>query len=219
MSATPVGQLDTLRRQIAATHARFTALGARMARAAQAIATTGTLPPDALLREIQDAAHEFHVVRVAVLDAAAALELLPRPRPREIASLRDLAPIMDAVLHAADQASRRRQLDAARAPVFGVLNRVSAVVHRDGHAFTPLSTCQDKARALRTAVAGCVPVDLQLEVRAWARAIRPFAALLALIEDPAAVDRARRSKLEETVAAAFGHRLATAAANDMLTLA
>jgi hypothetical protein len=219
MSVTPVTQLEALRRQIAATHARFAALGARLAQAAEAVLTSGSLPADALLREVHDAAHEFHVVRAAVLDAAASLEVLPPAEKREIASLRDLAPLMDAVVRAADQAARRRQLDAARATAFAVLNRVPAIVHRDQPAFGPLVACHDKARALRAAITGAVPIDLELEARAWARAVTPFAALLTLVEGPPAADDARWSELEETVAAAFGPRLATAAARGMLTLA
>jgi hypothetical protein len=219
MSVTPVVQLETLRRQIAATHARFVALGARLAQAAQAIRTSGSLPADALLREVQDAAHEFHAVRAAVLDAAASLELLPRVQPREITMLRDLAPLMDAVARAADHAARRRQLDAARAIAFAVLNRVPAIVHREESAFAPLTACQDKARALRAAITGAAPVDLELEARAWARAVTPFAALLALIDGPPAVEETRWCELQETVAAAFGDRLATAAARGALTLA
>jgi hypothetical protein len=212
MRSTPVANLDALRRQIAATHARFTAIGVRLARAAQAIATSGILPADALLREVQDAAQEFHAVRAAVLDAAASLEVLPFARPREIASLRDLAPVMDAVVRAAEHATRRRQLDAARASAFGVLNRVPAIVHREQPAFAPLAACQDKASALRAAMVSAVPIDIELEARAWARAVTPFAALLELIEGPGAA-------LEETVATAFGHRLATAAARGQLALA
>ena len=219
MSVTPVAHLETLRRQISATHARFVAIGARLARAAQAISTSGTLPPESLLREIQDAAQEFHAVRAAVLDAAAALEVLPVGRAGDIAALRDLAPLMDAVVRAADQAVRRRKLDAARGPVLGVLNRVSAVVSGEQPESAPLAACLDKARALRAAIVGAAPIDLELEARAWARAVTPFAALLALIEDREATDETRRSELAETVAAAFGHRLATAAARGTLTLA
>ena len=219
MSVTPVVQLETLRRQIAATHARFAALGARLAQAAEAILTSGSLPADALLREVQDAAHEFHAVRAAVLDAAASLELLPRVRPRDITSLRDLAPLMDAVVRAADHAARRRQLDAARATAFAVLNRVPAIVHRDEPTFPPLMACQDKARALRAAITDAVPSDLEREARAWACAVTPFAALLALIDGPAATEEARWCELQATVTAAFGRALATAAAHGALTLA
>lgn len=219
MSVTPIGRLKALRKQMAATNARFIALGARLAEAADAIVTTGSLPSDALLREIQGAAQEFETVRAAVLDAAASLELLPRARPREIASLSDLAPVMDAVVRATNQAARRRHVDAARATAFAILNRVPSIVHRDRPAFAPLTACQDKARALQSTLISAVPVDLEPEVRAWARAVIPFASLLALIAGPEAADQAQWAELQETVAAAFGRRLATAAARGALTLA
>jgi hypothetical protein len=219
MSVTRVGQLEALRRQIAAMQARFVALGARLDQAADEILASGSLPPEALMREVHDAAHEFHAVRAAVLDAAALFELLPRVRPREITSLRDLAPLMDAVARAANHAAHQRQLDVARTTAFAVLNRVPAIVHRDQPAFTPLTSCQDKARVLRIAITGSVPIDVDLEARGWARAVTPFAALLALIDGPPAAEEARWCELQETVAAAFGHRLATAAAAGALALA
>jgi hypothetical protein len=126
---------------------------------------------------------------------------------------------MDAVVRATNQAARRRQLDAARATAFAILNRVPAIVHRDQPAFAPLKGCQDKARVLQDAIVRTVPVDFEREVRAWARAVIPFAALLALIAGPHTTDEAQWAELQETVAAAFGRRLATAAARGTLTLA
>jgi hypothetical protein len=218
MSVTPVGNLEALRRQIAATQARFAAIGERLARAAEAIATTGTLPPEALLREVQDAAHEFHAVRVAVLDAAASLEVVPPTLPRDVASLRDLAPLMDTVVGAAEQAARRRQLDAARAAAFTVLNRVPAIAHRDDPLFAPLAACQDKALALRAAFAAADLSDVEAGTEAWWDALAPFAALLELLQGPDAADDTRWSDLEDIVAAAFGRRLATVAARGKLLL-
>jgi hypothetical protein len=219
MSVTPIGRLKTLRRQMAATNARFAALAARLAEAAEAIGATGSLPSEALLRDIRDAAHDFETVRAAVLDAAASLEVLPRARPGDIVSLNDLAPVMDAVVRATNQAARRRQVDAARATAFAILNRVPSIVHHGQRAFAPLTACQDKARVLQLAIMSAVPVDLEPEVRAWARAVIPFAALLALIAGPQATDAAQWCELQETVASAFGRRLAAAAARGALTLA
>jgi hypothetical protein len=219
MSVTPIGRLKTLRKQMAATHVRFTALGARLTEAAQAIVTSGSVPSEALLHDIQDAAREFETVRAAVLDAAASLEVVLRAGPREIASLSDLAPVMEAVVRATNQAARRRQLDTARATAFAILNRVPAIVHRDQPAFAPLTACQDKARVLQLAIMSSVPIDLDPEVREWARAVIPFASLLALIAGPETTDEAQWAELQETVTATFGRRLANAAARGALTLA
>jgi hypothetical protein len=216
MSVIPAGNLEALRRQIAATHARVATVGARLARAAEAVSASGALPPDSLMREVQDAAHEFHAVRTAVFDVAAALEILPPMPPRAIASLRDLAPLMETVVGAAEQAARRRRLDAARAGAFSVLNRVPAIAHRDEPAFAPLVACQTRAQALRAAIAAADPVDVDAEVQAWGRAVTPFGALLELLEGPDAADDTHWSELEELVAAAFGRRLATTAARGKL---
>jgi hypothetical protein len=216
MSVAPVGDLDALRRQIAATHARFAAVGARLARAAEAITTAGILPPEGLLREVQDAAQEFQAVRAAVLDAAASLEVLPPLRPRDVASLRDLAPLMDAVACAAEHAGRRRRLDAARGAAFTVLNRVPAIAHRDDPFFAPLAVCHDKARALRAAIAAADPADVEEETETWWRAVAPYAALLELVQGPATADDAQWSELEDVVGATFGRRLASAAARGQL---
>lgn len=218
MSVTPVGNLAALRRQIAATQARFAALGARLARAAEAVSACGALPPDALLREVQDAAQEFHAVRAAVLDVAAALEVPPATLPRDITSLRDLTPLVDTLADAAAQAARRRRLDAARTAAFAVLNRVPAITHRDVPVFAPLVACQDKGRLLRAAIAAADPGDVDGETQAWSRAIAPFAALLELLEGPDAADDTVWSELEDIVAAAFGSDLAGVAARGKLKL-
>jgi hypothetical protein len=218
MSVTPVGDLGALRRQIEATRARFAALGVRLAGAAEAVTSKGMLPADALLREVQDAAHEFWAVRAAVLDAAAALEvLLPPLPPREVFSLRDLGPIMDAVDRAAGQARRRRRLDAARAAAFAVLNRVPAIVHRDDAGFAPLGDCQSKARTLRGAIALAEPADVEAEGRAWLHAVAPFAALLELVAAPSD-EQPRRADLAELVGSVFGRPLAEAAVRGQLTI-
>jgi hypothetical protein len=216
MSVMPAGNLEALRRQIAATHARFAALGSRLARAAEAVASSGALPPDSLLREVQDAAHEFHAVRAAVLDVAAALEVPPPALPRDVVSLRDLAPLMETVVRAAEQAARRRRLDASRASAFSVLNRVPAIAHRGLSVFAPLVACQEKGLALSEAIAAADPADVDAEARSWGHAIAPFGALLELLEGPDAADDTVWSELEELVAAAFGRRLASAAARGKL---
>jgi hypothetical protein len=218
MSVAPVGDTAALRRQIAATQARFAAVGARLARAAEAMATSGALPPDGLLREVQDAAQQFYAVRAAVQDAAASLEILPAVLPREVTSLRELGPVMETVARAAEQAARRRRLDAARAMAFAVLNQVSAIVHRDQPRFDPLAACHDKARALGAAIAAADPLDVDLEMRVWARAVAPFAALLELVVGPDPDADAPWSGLEEAVGLVFGRRLATAAARGKLLI-
>jgi hypothetical protein len=219
MSVTPVGDLEALRRQIAATHTRFAALGARLAQAAEAVTTAGAVPPAALLREIHDAAQEFHAVRAAVLDVAASLELVPSTPIRLVTSLHALAPLMDAVVAAAELAARRRRLDAARAEACVVLNRVSAIVHRDDPAFRPLAACHRKAGVLRAALVAADGDDVDAQLRAWARATAPYAALLDLLDGPEGAADAWASELEAAVAAAFGRALAAAAARGTLVIA
>jgi hypothetical protein len=216
VSVAPVGDLDALRRQIEATQARFATIAARLMRAAEAITTAGTLPAEPLWREIQDAAHEFHAVRVALLDTAAALELVPVPLPRDVRSLRDVTALLRAVEEASERARRRRQLDAARAAAFSVLNRIPAIAHRDDAGFAPLAACQDKASALRVAIAAADPTDVEEETETWWGAVAPYAALLELLQGPDGADDTRWSDLEEVVAGAFGRRLASAAARGKL---
>jgi hypothetical protein len=218
VSVTRLGDLDALRRQIAATHARFTAIGTRLAQAAESIALTGALPSVALLRELQDAAHEFQTVYAAVQDAAAALEILLPRRVEPLPSLGDLAELMETVSRAAAQAARRRRLDGSRAAAFSVLNRVTAIVHDEDAAFAPLAACHDEARALRAGIEAADPGDVDEAAEAWARALTPFVALLELLDAPVAADDAQWAELEEMVASAFGSALAVAATRGHLAI-
>ena len=217
MSVTPIRDLDALRKQIEAVHARFAGVGARLARAAEAATTAGALPPESLLREVQDVAQEFFAVRAAVFDVAASLEVVPATPVRLVSSLRALGPLMDAVVAAAELAGRRRRLDAARAAAFGVLNRVAAITHVDDLTFRPLKACHDKARVLGAAMLAAEPGDVDAQIRSWARATAPFAALLDLLDLPDAAD-SRRSELEAAIAVGFGRSLASAAALSKLAV-
>lgn len=217
MSVTPVRDLDALRKQVEATHARFVAVGARLARAADAATTAGALPPESLLREMQDVAQEFFAVRAAVFDVAASLEVVPATPVRLVTSLRALAPLLDAVVAAGELAKRRRRLDAARAAAFAILNRVAAMTHAEDTAFRALKICQDKARVLGAAMMAAEPGDVDAQIRTWARATAPFAALLDLV-DLAEGDETRRSELETAIAAAFGRSLAAAIARGKLVV-
>jgi hypothetical protein len=211
MSVAPTRDLDALRKQIEATHARFVSVGARLSRAADAATTAGALPPESLLREMQDVAQDFFAVRAAVLDVAASLEVVPATPVRLVTSLRALEPLLEAVVAAAELAGRRRRLDAARAAAFEVLNRIAAMTHAEEPAFRSLKTCQDKARVLAAAMLAAEPGDVDAQIRTWARATAPFAALLEFLDLPEG-DDARRSELEAAIAAGFSRTLATAAA-------
>ena len=109
---------------------------------------------------------------------------------------------------------RHRRHEAGRAAALHVIDRVQAIVHGDDPNFAPLAECQASARAMHDEIAGAETTDEA--VLAWAEHLRPFAALLEMLEG--GVDDARFAELADGVAAAFGPQLASAAMRGRLQL-
>jgi hypothetical protein len=209
--------LDDLRARIAALQRRFIEVGTRAARAAADVTAGGEPPSEALLAQLTEAAQEFHALRDDVMESAATLELaLPKPADA-LVSLRDLVPIVEAVAAAITGAERRRRHEAGRAAALHVIDRVQTIVHHDDSAFGPLLECQAKARALHDQIAGAAGTDS--DVARWAEGLRPFAALLEMLEGlEGGVDDESFSQLADDVASVFGRPLATAATRGRLRL-
>src|SRR2546428_12874794 len=87
---------------------------------------------------------------------------------------------------------------------------------RSDPAFAPLAQCQ--------AAAGALPEEIvaspgsERDVLGWAERLQPFAALLEMLEAEGAVDDESFTQLADSVAAAFGRSLATAATRGRLRL-
>jgi hypothetical protein len=207
--------IDDLRARITAVQARFTEIGLRAARAAADLAVVGTPPSERLVAELAAAAAEFQALRDEVLESVATLEVvLPKPA-NTIRSLRDLLAVVDVLAATHPNVDdRHRRHDAARAAVMHVIDRVQAIVHDDDPSFAPLIECQAWAHAMHDEIVGTEATDA--DVLAWAERLRPFAALLEMLEGGA--DDGSFAKLADGVAAAFGQPLASAAMRGHLQL-
>jgi hypothetical protein len=213
-SAPTASGIDDLRARIAALQARFTDVGLRAARAAAGVAFGGTPPSEQLLAQLATTAAEFQRLRDDVLDVVATLEVvLPKPA-NALVSLRDLGAVVDALAATLANVDRHRRHEAARAAALHVIDRVKAIVHQDDPDFAALAECQTAARAMHEAIASAEATDE--DVLAWAERLRPFAALLEMLEG--GVDDRRFAELADVVATAFGPPLATAAVRGRLQL-
>ena len=213
-AAATTSGIDDLRTRIAAVQERFTELGLRAARAAADVAVVGMPPSERLLAQLAATAAEFQTLREEVLESVATLEVvLPKPA-NALVSLRDLLAVVDVLAATLANVDRHRRHEAGRAAALHVIDRVQAIVHRDDPNFAPLAECQASARAMHEEIAGAEATDD--DVIAWAERLRPFAALLEMLEG--GVENARFAELADGVAAAFGPPLASAAMRGRLQL-
>jgi len=151
-----------------------------------------------------------------VLETAASIEVvLPKPADTLVA-LRDLVPVVDAMAATLTNAESHRRHEAGRAAAVHVIDRVQAIVHHDDPAFAPLAECQAAARALHEEIVASP--GSERDVLGWAERLQPFAALLEMLEAEGAVDDESFTQLADSVAAAFGRPLATAATRGRLRL-
>ena len=215
-AASTTSRLDDLRRRIAALQTRFAELGTRAASAAADVRAGGAPPSEELLAQLAAVAQEFQALRDDVLETAASIEVvLPKPADTLVA-LRDLVPVVDAMAATLTNAESHRRHEAGRAAAVHVIDRVQAIVHHDDPAFAPLAECQAAARALHEEIVASP--GSERDVLGWAERLQPFAALLEMLEAEGAVDDESFTQLADSVAAAFGRPLATAATRGRLRL-
>ncbi|MGH7355978.1 MAG: hypothetical protein ACRELS_15540, partial [Candidatus Rokuibacteriota bacterium] len=195
--------------RLAVEREKFTALGADAARAAQALRSA--TPPDAgLLAGLSAAARAFGELRQAVLAEAVLLLDVP-PAPESLATLRDLVPVVEALVTAEEVRAKREVWEKAREAALRVLDRVAEIVHREDAAFTPLAESQGNAREHRQQIAAAKPEDFEAATRRVVERVRAFADLVALAEGWNTLDDDRCAGLQDSIAQAFGRPLALAA--------
>lgn len=199
---------EDLQRRIAALRTRFADVGARAAAASRALTTTAP-PPERLLEELSAVGAEFAALRTAVLEQAASLTR--PPAPSSVMRLRDLESVMSAVIAAEGERARRAAWDLACENAVGVLDRVRSLIHREDREFGGLLECQAKARELRTVLTGPPPTDLAEQAAQIETQLRPFIALLALVDGWNRLDDERCASLQDVVAQTFGRPLGLAA--------
>jgi hypothetical protein len=199
---------EDLTRRIAALRTRFAEVGARAAAAARAVTAT-SLPPERLLEDLNAVGAEFAEVRAAVLEQAA---ILPRPpAPSSITRLRDLESVAAALVAAEEERVRQSRWDVARENAAAVLDRVRTLIHREDREFPGLAECQAKARELEGALGPEPPADLAERTTMLEARLRPFIALVTLVEGWNRLDDDRCAALQDVIAQTFGRPLGLAA--------
>jgi hypothetical protein len=199
----------------AALAARLGALGTRGTTAAVALAATGTPPPDDLVHALSEACGEFDALRAEALAAAEAAGVAAPPADA-VCSTRELEHVVGALLEELEAAERRAALARVREQTLTVLDRVTALVHRDDPAFAALVLCQKRASEVRAALVAAVDSDPDVQHAAAIEMTAPFAALLALLDGGQAFDDEQWATLEDAVVSAFGRPLVAAASRGRL---
>jgi hypothetical protein len=199
---------EDLKRRIAALRTRFADLGARAAAASRALDAT-IPPPDRLLQELTAVGAEFAVLRDAVLDEAATL---PRPpAASSLTRLRDLESVTAAVVAAEEERAKRAVWDVARENALAVLERVLTIIHREDKDFPGLAECHARTRELRAALSGPPPADPGQQAGTLDTLLRPFTALVTLVDGWNRLDDERCASLQDLISRAFGRPLGLAA--------
>jgi hypothetical protein len=199
---------EDLQRRIAALRTRFAEVGTRAAAASRAL--TATSPPgERFLGDLSAVSAEFAELRAAILEEAASL---PRPpAASSITRLRDLESVTTALIAAEVERGKRAAWDAACENAVGVLDRVQRLIHREDREFGGLADCQAKARELRAVVTGPPPTDLVEPTILLETQLRPFVALVTLVDGWNRLDDDRCASLQDVIAQSFGRPLGLAA--------
>jgi hypothetical protein len=199
---------EDLQRRLAALRTRFSDLGARAAAASRALSATMP-PPERLLQDLTAVGAEFAVLRAAVLEEAA---ILPHPpASSSLTRLRDLESVAAALIAADEERAQRAAWDVARENASAVLDRVLTLIHREDREFTALVECQSTAREILASVAGDPPADVATQTSMLEARLRPFVALLTLVEGWNRLDDERCASLQDVIAQSFGRPLGLAA--------
>jgi len=186
-------------------------LGTRSAEAARALARPGAPPDRDYLDELADAVREFASLRDEVLKLAGHSSLAV-PSPGDLASTRELDALLRTLVDEMEKEAQRAAANRARRDALALLDRVTALTHRDDPRFGALAACQSQARDLQSTIARSADSERAI----WTPALAPFAALLTLLDGQQALTDDAWAVLEDSVAETFGRSLAVAAARRKL---
>ena len=204
-----------LLQQFAALAASFSQLSVRLAQAAGALQNPGLPPSASLLVELTASRRDFTELCASILAQAESLLVTPLPVPAELASLNDLHPLLQRVVEAEQQ---RAAGESLRQHALLTLDRVLAIVRRDGSDFPPLLEGQGRARELRSAIAEVAWPHIHPAAEAFTKGEHPFMQLLMLIEGQEELDDDQWALLQDVVEQTFGKPLAIAASRGRLVI-
>jgi hypothetical protein len=190
----------------------FTDLSERLVEAAGQLQTPGLPPPDALVAELSSCRREFANLRDRTLTLGQSLQVACPP-VECLTNLEDLTTLLDAIAETELRQSRGEEM---RRRGLSVLERVLGLRHAADDGYAPLHVCQETARALHGAIASGSWNELPAEVETLAEGEHAMAHLVTLVEDADELSDDLWAQLHESVGAAFGKPLATAAARARL---
>ncbi len=193
----------------------FSQLGARLSQAASALQDPGLPPPTSLLAELVSCRRDFTDLCANVLSLAENLTVAPFPVPAEIASLNDLRPLLQRV---GEAEQKKAAVEGIRRQALLQLDRVLAIVRRDGNNFPPLLECQGRARELHNAIAEVAWPQTHPAAEALIGGEHPFAQLLLLVEGQEELDDDHWALLLDMVEQTFSKPLAIAASRGRLLI-
>src|SRR5262249_2273700 len=142
--------------------------------------------------------YRLSALRAEVRELAESLGV-PGPPPEQVAGLRELGSLLDAVVRAEAGRSRSQALD--------ILEQVLGLCPHDEGDQPALHECQAKARELHRIIAASPAHHLPPVVELLARGEHPFACLLMLLNHDESLNDAERAALQRSVAWAFGRPL------------
>jgi hypothetical protein len=192
----------------------FADLSERLIEAAHHLQTPGLPPSDALVAELSSCRREFTNLRDRTLTLGHSLEV-DCPTVENLASLEDLTTLLNEI---AETELRQSRSEEMRRRSLSVLDRVLVLRHAVDGEFSPLHACQETARTLHGAIANVPWRALPAEAEPLAEGGHAMTHLLTLVEDGDELSDDVWAELHESVGAAFGKSLATAAARARLVL-
>jgi hypothetical protein len=192
----------------------FSDLSERLMDAARQFQAPGTPPSEALVDELASCRRDFENLRDRTRALGQSLHVACPPA-EDLASLEDLTSLLDEI---AEAEIRQAKNEEVRRRSLSVLDRVLVLAHASDADFAALRTCKDQARELHHAIAVGEWDALPADAEPLAEGGHALAHLMTLIEDRDELSDDLWAELHESVGAAFGKALATAAARAKLTL-
>ena len=160
-------------------------------------------------------AREFDNLRDQTLDSGPVDWNVACPPVENLTNLEDLTTLLNEI---AETELRQSKGEEVRRQSLSVLDRVLMLAHAADAGFSPLHACQDTARALHGTITDGSWHALPAETEALSEGHHALAQLLTLVEDGDELSDELWTELHESVSAAFGQQLATAAARARLVL-
>lgn len=196
--------------QLAGLQDTFEQLAVRLREAADSIERSGSMPPEALTRQLDEARQAFLAFRRELTEEARSRHLSTSAHDDDTGFLNELTDFARGIVEF------DRQKEGRLATALAALDEVLLLRHMQGEC-PALGKCQEEARVLKQRLADANPSSSDvLEDLASGR--HSFCRLVEFVRTAESLDDKRWSALQEEIVSGFGAELATAAARGRITL-